>query len=141
MIARHFMHVSTLYMILARISFTLSSYGLHVALAYFITDIKDYGRLGVIFGMMSITRVLLSTGIPQATSREIAAREEHSASYGDYRTKVLGPGDDLESCAGELFHILREFDSENTDVIIAEAVEEKGLGLAIMNRLRKAAVS
>jgi len=41
--------------------------------------------------------------------------------------------------ARNLFRLLREFDAENVDVIIAEGVSTEGLGLAIMNRLRKAA--
>jgi L-threonylcarbamoyladenylate synthase len=34
--------------------------------------------------------------------------------------------------------LLREVDAENVDVIIAEGVPLDGIGLAIMNRLRKA---
>ena len=52
---------------------------------------------------------------------------------------MLGPEKDLRICASRLFSILREFDSENVDIIIAEGVEENGLGVAIMNRLKKAA--
>jgi L-threonylcarbamoyladenylate synthase len=33
---------------------------------------------------------------------------------------------------------LREFDLEGVDVIVAEGVPLEGLGLAVMNRLRKA---
>ena len=40
--------------------------------------------------------------------------------------------------AANLFRLLREFDEENVDVIIAEGVPTEGLGLAVMNRLRKA---
>ena len=69
----------------------------------------------------------------------IMAKEEHAASYREFGVKVLGPGEDARTCASRLFHILREFDAEGVDVIIAEAVTEKGLGLAVMNRLRKAA--
>ena len=68
----------------------------------------------------------------------IMAKKEHARFYKDLSVKVMGPGNDLNSCAAELFHILREFDKEKVDVIIAEAVDEKGIGLAIMNRLRKA---
>jgi L-threonylcarbamoyladenylate synthase len=38
-----------------------------------------------------------------------------------------------------LFRLLREFDSEKVDVIVAEGLPLEGLGLAVMNRLRKAA--
>jgi L-threonylcarbamoyladenylate synthase len=45
----------------------------------------------------------------------------------------------LEAEVNNLFKLLREFDSENVDVIIAEGISPEGLGLAVMNRLRKAA--
>ncbi len=46
---------------------------------------------------------------------------------------------DLASVASDLFSTLRAFDRHHVDVIIAEGVPEEGLGLAIMNRLRRAA--
>jgi L-threonylcarbamoyladenylate synthase len=69
----------------------------------------------------------------------IMAKEEHADEYSSFDVKILGPGNDGRTCASNLFHILREFDSEKVDVIIAEGISEKGLGLAVMNRLRKAA--
>jgi len=68
----------------------------------------------------------------------ILAKQENAEFYLDYNSKVLGPGDDPRICAARLFYVLREFDSEEMDIIIAEAVKEDGLGLAIMNRLYKA---
>ena len=44
-----------------------------------------------------------------------------------------------EELSEKLFYLLRDFDRTNPDVIIAEAVDEEDLGLAIMNRMRKAA--
>ena len=44
-----------------------------------------------------------------------------------------------EDVAKNLFKALRELDKRGVDVIIAEGVEERGLGFAVMNRLRKAA--
>lgn len=48
-------------------------------------------------------------------------------------------GKTLEEVARNLFKALRELDKRGVDVIIAEGVEEVGVGLAVMNRLRKAA--
>jgi L-threonylcarbamoyladenylate synthase len=53
--------------------------------------------------------------------------------------KSLGSREDLAGVARNLFRLLREFDEEGVDVIIAEGVSSEGLGLAVMNRLRKAA--
>lgn len=42
------------------------------------------------------------------------------------------------SIAKRLFALLRELDARNVDIIIVNAIDEKELGLAIMNRLRRA---
>jgi len=52
--------------------------------------------------------------------------------------KSLGSRSDLAVMAKNLFKLLREFDTEDVDVILAESVPTEGLGLAVMNRLRKA---
>lgn len=44
-----------------------------------------------------------------------------------------------ETIAARLFGILREFDKMGVDIIIAEAIDESGVGLAVMNRLVKSA--
>lgn len=44
-----------------------------------------------------------------------------------------------EELAAELFYLLRDFDRTCPAVILAEGVSEEGLGLALMNRMRKAA--
>jgi L-threonylcarbamoyladenylate synthase len=62
--------------------------------------------------------------------------------FGYYRAdavKSLGSRKNLKVIANNLFRLLREFDSEKVDVIIAEGLPLEGLGLAVMNRLRKAA--
>ena len=46
---------------------------------------------------------------------------------------------DMTILAEYLYTWLREFDRSGVDVILAEGVSENGLGLALMNRLRKAA--
>lgn len=53
--------------------------------------------------------------------------------------RSLGSRNDLAEVARSLFGLLREFDAERVDVIVAECVSAEGLGLAVMNRLRKAA--
>lgn len=69
----------------------------------------------------------------------ILAKEENKDKYGKLNIKLLGPGDNPAICAANLFSVLREFDEEGIDTIIVEGVKEEGLGLAIMDRLRKAA--
>ena len=48
-------------------------------------------------------------------------------------------GESLEELAANLFYLLRDFDRTMPDVILAEGVSENGIGLAVMNRMRKAA--
>jgi L-threonylcarbamoyladenylate synthase len=61
--------------------------------------------------------------------------QEHKADV----VKSLGSRDDLANVASNLFRLLREFDMAKVDIVIAEAVSIEGLGLAVMNRLRRAA--
>jgi L-threonylcarbamoyladenylate synthase len=69
----------------------------------------------------------------------VLCTNETQGCYAADLVKPLGSGKDLAAVAHNLFGLLREFDSEKTDVIIAEGLPTEGLGLAIMNRLRKAA--
>jgi L-threonylcarbamoyladenylate synthase len=68
----------------------------------------------------------------------ILATDENLPGYKAELVKSLGGRADSESAARNLFRLLREFDEEHVDIIVAEGVPLKGLGLAIMNRLRKA---
>jgi L-threonylcarbamoyladenylate synthase len=54
-------------------------------------------------------------------------------------SRRLSTTGDLREAAVNLFCQLRELDHAHLDVIIAEAVPEEGLGIAIMDRLRRAA--
>jgi len=57
----------------------------------------------------------------------------------EVRTAVYGRRGDATVIAANLYENLRSFDNAPVDVIYAEGLAEKGLGLAVMNRLRKAA--
>ncbi|HHU69830.1 MAG TPA: threonylcarbamoyl-AMP synthase [Thermoanaerobacterales bacterium] len=50
----------------------------------------------------------------------------------------IGSREDPSTIAANLFSALREFDNRGVDLIIAEGIEEKGIGLAVMNRIKKA---
>ena len=68
----------------------------------------------------------------------ILATDETQTAYKEEVVKSLGSRSNLKSVAKNLFRLLREIDAQNVDVIIAEGVSSDGLGLAVMNRLRKA---
>ncbi|MDI6737915.1 MAG: L-threonylcarbamoyladenylate synthase [Nanoarchaeota archaeon] len=65
----------------------------------------------------------------------MAAIKEHG--YEADVVKFIGSTE--KEVAKKLFRALRDFDKEDIHVIIAEGIEEKGIGEAVMNRLRKAA--
>jgi len=52
---------------------------------------------------------------------------------------ILGSQDKPDKAASRLFEGLRICDEQKMDIILAEEMPEKGIGLAFMNRLRKAA--
>jgi len=84
-------------------------------------------------------RRLASEYIAQGFKVGIMAKEENQNKYDRFEVKVIGKGTELETCAANLFAILRSFDKEGFEIIIAEGLKEHDLGLAIMERLRKAA--
>ena len=53
--------------------------------------------------------------------------------------KSVGDRNDESTIAHELFKVLREFDDEEVDVMFSESFDDSGIGMAIMNRLLKAA--
>jgi L-threonylcarbamoyladenylate synthase len=53
--------------------------------------------------------------------------------------QTFSPSRDLREAAANLFRHLRELDAAGLDLIVAEEVPEVGLGVAIMDRLRRAA--
>lgn len=52
--------------------------------------------------------------------------------------KILSTKGDLREAAANLFSMLHQLDSQNLDIILVEPIAEEGLGLAMMDRLRKA---
>jgi L-threonylcarbamoyladenylate synthase len=69
----------------------------------------------------------------------VLTTDENFSYYKADVVKSLGSRKNLTVIANNLFRLLREFDSEKVDVIVAEGLPLEGLGLAVMNRLRKAA--
>jgi L-threonylcarbamoyladenylate synthase len=68
----------------------------------------------------------------------VLATDETAWAYEADIVKSLGSRRNIDAMASNLFRLLREFDEENVDIVIAESVPPEGLGLAVMNRLRKA---
>lgn len=69
----------------------------------------------------------------------ILSSKENESYYKYGEIIVIGSKDCLTEVAKNLFEALRSFDDKEVDIILAEAYEEQGVGLAIMNRLKKSA--
>lgn len=65
--------------------------------------------------------------------------DENKAYYDGYYAISIGRKGDSAQAAHNLFDALREFDKLMVDIIYAEAISEEYLGLAVMNRMKKAA--
>ncbi len=64
---------------------------------------------------------------------------EHVQALSGCRPHDIGHRDDASEVAHRLFHTLRLLDDEHMDVIFSEVVPPEGVGLAVMNRLGRAA--
>jgi L-threonylcarbamoyladenylate synthase len=69
----------------------------------------------------------------------IMATDETQASYKSGVVVSLGSRANMETVAHNLFETLRSLDDKNVDIILSEGFEEEGVGVAVMNRLKKSA--
>ncbi|MBE6066344.1 MAG: threonylcarbamoyl-AMP synthase [Clostridium lundense] len=69
----------------------------------------------------------------------VIATDETLSKYHNAIVETLGSRNNINVIAQNLFETLRKFDDKNVDVILSEAFEEKGMGIAVMNRLKKSA--
>lgn len=69
----------------------------------------------------------------------ILSTDELCSYFNKGKVISLGSEKNLYDVARNLFESLRECDDLNVDIILCQAFDEKGVGLAIMNRLNKAA--
>ena len=69
----------------------------------------------------------------------IIATDETVDRYPHVDVRSIGRRSDERTVAHNLFAVLRDFDDDEADVIFSEVFSGDELGLAIMNRLTKAA--
>lgn len=93
---------------------------------------------GKLSAVMSKVKELAESYMQKGIKVGVLATNETASYYRADVVKSLGSRSDLTAIAKNLFRLLRELDSEEVDVIIAEGIPTEGLGLAVMNRLRKA---
>ena len=93
--------------------------------------------------------VTVITGAPLASAKEIERRvgptsgvicfDEYAHLFPKQLVRSLGPSSDKTLQAQRVFEALRSFDSSEVTEIFAQCPDNRGLGLAIGNRLKKAA--
>lgn len=93
--------------------------------------------------------VTVFIGNPRRTAQAMAQQmtkttgiicfDEFASLFQNQKTRSLGPSGDKETQAQRVFDALRSFDDSNVTEILAQCPDNRGLGLAISNRLKKAA--
>ena len=93
--------------------------------------------------------VTVITGSPAASAQEIKKRvgptsgvicfDEYVHLFPKQEVHKLGPSNDKLTQAQRVFDALRTFDNSNVTEIFAQCPDNRGLGLAVGNRLKKAA--
>ena len=93
--------------------------------------------------------VTVFTGAPEASAREISRRagpttgiicfDEFAHLFPTQEVHTLGPSNDKLAQAQRVFDALRTFDNSDVTEVLAQCPDSRGLGLAVGNRLKKAA--
>ena len=93
--------------------------------------------------------VTVVTGSPQRSAAWILGHlpsqagvicfDEYAPLFTGHVVHCLGPADDQAAQAQRVFEALRAFDDTSVTAIYAQCPDERGLGLAVGNRLKKAA--
>ena len=93
--------------------------------------------------------VTVVTGAPEASAAEIVKRvkpgdgvicfDEYADLFPEQEVQMLGHSGDKMTQAQRVFEVLRSFDNSKVSQIYAQCPDSRGLGLAVGNRLKKAA--
>ena len=93
--------------------------------------------------------VTVVTGEAERTARYIREQlgshtgvicfDEYAGQFSGCRLQTIGPARDTEEQARRVFDALRSFDGTDVEAIYAQCPDDAGLGLAVANRLKKAA--
>ncbi|MHC1786302.1 MAG: L-threonylcarbamoyladenylate synthase [Christensenellales bacterium] len=94
-------------------------------------------RLSLVEGSADEVARCISAAYDRQPGARIMAMHEHLGLYGSRRVDDLGP--DAASAAHRLFYLLRSYDEQDVACIYCETLPATGLGLAVMNRLARAA--
>jgi L-threonylcarbamoyladenylate synthase len=103
------------------------------------------GAMVLVSGDAAHVRDYIQREVAEAAERGevtgVLTYEEHQHHFTADEVVVCGSLEQLETAAQGLYAALREFDARGVERIWAEACPSDGIGLALMNRLVKAAAN
>lgn len=101
------------------------------------------GKLKIIRGNnekgIEIIREMVQNYIGKNKTVAVLTTDENIHKFSNGKVISLGTGKNLDEIARNLFESLRKCDDMAVEYILCQGFEEEGVGLAIMNRLNKAA--
>lgn len=101
------------------------------------------GRLTLVTGaqpnVQSLCLRMYREAVTAGQSARILAFEEHLPAYEGTQALSIGRLSEPETVGHKLFAVLRQMDEEGVEALTCEVLPPKGIGLAIMNRLSRAA--
>lgn len=101
------------------------------------------GQLTLITGSQpnveALSLRLYHEAVRAGRSARILAFEEHLPAYAEANVLSIGRLSEPETVGHKLFAVLRQMDEEGVEALTCEVLAPEGIGLAIMNRLSRAA--
>ena len=91
----------------------------------------------VVTGESDATAVYIKARVGEKTG--VICFDEYRELFSKCIVNAIGPAGDKAEQARRIFDALRAFDETDVDAIYAQCPNDEGLGLAIANRLKKAA--
>lgn len=88
--------------------------------------------------LMLVTHDTMATAVPDRRCGLLTSAKQPFSGHFD-RIIELSDTEDLQTCAAKFFASMRSLDSSGLDVIIAHLFPDYGLGIALNDRLRRAA--
>ncbi|MGZ4107742.1 MAG: L-threonylcarbamoyladenylate synthase [Tumebacillaceae bacterium] len=106
------------------------------------THYAPHGEMSLVDGphAVAVMQGLVHKAHESGRKVGVLTTEEHEGEFPSADVvRVCGRRADMSTVAAGLYDAIRSFDHTDVDVIYAETFSEDGVGLAVMNRLRKAA--
>lgn len=107
------------------------------------TDPNSPGQLPFHYSPRTPLKFLSEADFVKLKDKKVGAifLKEQTLDYNFNQTVILSSDGNLREAAANMFSALHRLDEQNLDVILVEPIPETGLGLAMMDRLKKAAAN